>query len=201
MIWLSPETKGYSRRKTEDLSAERADQANQKANIDDQHSYEQHSISEVVGSPNLYSPRTNDRKRLATVIQTEIRDGAGKYATNRAKTSRYDLLAENLENADGACRSWVSVHPEEAKLLADEAYQRKVAAAIYRGILRYASGESGRACVIGELLIRLKANCELVIGNCTNGGRNVHGHQRISFRGSFKSVWNPRLNSSLTDLD
>jgi N-acetylmuramoyl-L-alanine amidase len=33
-------------------------------------------------------------------------------------------------------------HPGEARLLADEAYQKKVAAAIYRGILSFAAGRA-----------------------------------------------------------
>ncbi|MNW70455.1 Germination-specific N-acetylmuramoyl-L-alanine amidase precursor [compost metagenome] len=32
-------------------------------------------------------------------------------------------------------------HPEEARRLSDENYQRQVAASIYKGILRYSAGE------------------------------------------------------------
>ncbi|MNI86936.1 Germination-specific N-acetylmuramoyl-L-alanine amidase precursor [compost metagenome] len=75
-----------------------------------------------------------------------------------------DELKRNLENTDRAAKqSDKSIYllemlkmpavlvevgflsnPGESALLGDEAYQRKVAASIYQGILRYSSGEKGK---------------------------------------------------------
>ncbi|MNC73033.1 Germination-specific N-acetylmuramoyl-L-alanine amidase precursor [compost metagenome] len=75
-----------------------------------------------------------------------------------------DELKRNLENTDRVAKqSDKSIYllemlkmpavlvevgflsnPGESALLDDEAYQRKVAASIYQGILRYSSGEKGK---------------------------------------------------------
>lgn len=138
----APETKGYSRRKTEDL-LQRADRVRkQQANM--AISIHMNSIPSPKwsGAQTFYSPKNSDSQRLASVIQTEIREMLGN--TQRiAKQADKIYLLKALEMPTVLVEVGFLSHPEEASLLADEQYQRKVAAAIYRGILRYASGDAG----------------------------------------------------------
>lgn len=91
--------------------------------------------------------------------QTFYDVGAGEESKELARFIQEELI-QNLENTDRVAKSTENVYlirtaeipaalveagflsnPEEAALLADENYQKKVAAAIYMGILRYTSGE------------------------------------------------------------
>lgn len=138
----APETKGYSRRKTEDL-LQRADRV-RKLQANMAISIHMNSIPSPKwsGAQTFYSPKNSDSQRLASVIQTEIREMLGN--TQRiAKQADKIYLLKALEMPTVLVEVGFLSHPEEASLLADEQYQRKVAAAIYRGILRYASGDAG----------------------------------------------------------
>ncbi|MCD9026396.1 N-acetylmuramoyl-L-alanine amidase CwlD [Cohnella sp. NL03-T5] len=138
----TPETKGYSRRKTEDL-LQRADRVHkQQANLTISIHMNSMPSPRWSGAQTFYSPRNTESKRLATVIQSEIRNILGN--TQRiAKRADTIYLLKTLEMPTALVEVGFLSHPEEANLLADEQYQRKVAAAIYRGVLRYASGEVG----------------------------------------------------------
>lgn len=135
-----PDTKGYSKRKTQDLT-ERADKV-QKLQADLAVSIHMNSIPSPrwSGAQTFYSPKNTDSKRLAAIIQSELRVVLGN--TQRiAKQADTIYLLKKLEMPTALVEVGFLSHPEEADLLADEQYQRKVAAAIYRGILRYTSGE------------------------------------------------------------
>jgi N-acetylmuramoyl-L-alanine amidase len=138
----APETKGYSKRKTEDLK-KRADQTlNQKPDLTI--SVHMNSIPSPLwsGAQTFYNPRQPDNQRLATVIQSEIREVLGN--TQRlAKKADSIFLLKKLDMPTVLVEVGFLSNPEEASLLANEEYQRKVAGAIYRGILKYASGETG----------------------------------------------------------
>jgi N-acetylmuramoyl-L-alanine amidase len=136
-----PETKGYSRRKTEDL-LQRADRA-RKQQADLAISIHMNSIPSPrwSGAQTFYSTKNEEGKRLASVIQAELRDMLGN--TQRiAKKADTIYLLKTLDMPTALVEVGFLSHPEEASLLADEEYQRKVAASIYRGVLRYTSGES-----------------------------------------------------------
>jgi N-acetylmuramoyl-L-alanine amidase len=138
----APETRGYSRRKTEDLLQRVERVRKQQANMTI--SIHMNSIPSPnwSGAQTFYSPKNSDSQRLASVIQTEIREMLGNTQRIAKKADKIYLL-KTLEMPTALVEVGFLSHPEEASLLADEQYQRKVAAAIYRGILRYASGESG----------------------------------------------------------
>lgn len=136
-----PETKGYSRRKTEDL-LQRADRM-RKQQADLAISIHMNSIPSPrwSGAQTFYSAKNYEGKRLAAVIQSELREMLGN--TQRiAKKADTIYLLKTLEMPTALVEVGFLSHPEEANLLADEEYQRKVAASIYRGILKYTSGES-----------------------------------------------------------
>jgi len=147
-----PDTKGYSRRKTEDL-LRRADQVS-KQQADLTVSIHMNSIPSPrwSGAQTFYSANNAEGKRLASDIQTELRNVLGN--TQRiAKRADTVYLLKTLKMPTALVEVGFLSHPEEASLLADEEYQRKVAASIYRGILKFASeqpesspqsGESGK---------------------------------------------------------
>jgi N-acetylmuramoyl-L-alanine amidase len=136
----APETKGYSKRKTEDLK-QRADRVIRKKS-DLTISIHMNSIPSPrwSGAQTFYYSANEESKRLAATIQAEIREVLGN--TNRvAKKADTLYLLRTLQMPTVLVEVGFLSHPAEANLLADERYQRKVAAAIYRGILRYASGD------------------------------------------------------------
>ncbi|WP_233567210.1 N-acetylmuramoyl-L-alanine amidase CwlD [Cohnella endophytica] len=139
----APDTKSYSRRKTEDLK-ERASKV-QKLQANLTVSVHMNSIPSPrwSGAQTFYSPKNKDSQRLAAIIQSELRVVLGN--TQRiAKQADTIYLLKTLEMPTALVEVGFLSHPEEADLLADEQYQRKVAAAIYRGILRYTSGETDK---------------------------------------------------------
>ncbi|MFC5528052.1 N-acetylmuramoyl-L-alanine amidase CwlD [Cohnella yongneupensis] len=136
-----PETKGYARRKTEDLM-QRVQQLG-KTKVDLTVSIHMNSMPspQWTGAQTFFYPSNPENQRLAAVIQTEIREALGN--TDRiAKKAETIYLLKQLSMPTALVEVGFLSNPEEANLLADEQYQRKVAAAIYRGILRYSSGET-----------------------------------------------------------
>jgi N-acetylmuramoyl-L-alanine amidase CwlD len=93
------------------------------------------------GAQTFYQPNVHpESRRLAEMIQTELIRQLQN--TDRAIVPRDNIFLLNHAQMPAVL---VEVgflsHPEEAGLLATDSYQRKVAEAIYRGILRYAAGE------------------------------------------------------------
>lgn len=139
-----PETKGTARRKTQDL-IQRARQLSGDKEIDLTISIHMNAMPspQWSGAQTFFYPSNPENQRLAAVIQTELRDSLGN--TNRiAKQADTVYLLKQLTMPTALVEVGFLSNPEEANLLADQQYQRKVATAIYRGILRYASGEKGK---------------------------------------------------------
>lgn len=94
------------------------------------------------GAQTFYRNDLPENEQLAKLIQTEIRRNLEN--TDRvAKQDERNLYLLRLSQAPAAL---VEVgflsHPEESRMLADVDYQHKVASSIYRGILRFVSGEA-----------------------------------------------------------
>lgn len=137
----SPETKGYSKRKTEDLK-------NRVRFIEDQQaelfvSIHLNSIpsNRWSGAQTFYSPDKEESKRLAELIQSEIRHNL-ENTQRLAKTDDRVFLLQALRIPSALVEVGFLSHPEESEMLRDEKYQRKVAASVYKGILRYTAGET-----------------------------------------------------------
>jgi N-acetylmuramoyl-L-alanine amidase len=136
-------TKGYSRRKTQDLLKRAARVKEKKADL--AVSVHMNSIPSPrwSGAQTFFYSRNEEGRLLAEDIQKELQMVLGN--TNRAAKSNDSVyLLKSLDLPAALVEVGFLSHPEESRLLADEAYQKKVAAAIYRGILRYASGKSER---------------------------------------------------------
>jgi N-acetylmuramoyl-L-alanine amidase len=135
-----PETRVLSRRKTEDLLA-RADIL-RKADADLFLTIHLNSTPSTRwrGAQTFYYPGREDSWRLAAFIQAELRGVLGN-TTREANTAPTIYLLKTSPVPAALVEVGFLSNPEEAKLLADPDYQRKVAAAIYRGVLRFLSGE------------------------------------------------------------
>lgn len=137
----APETRGLASRKTEDLHerVRRIEGRGAVLTI----SIHLNSIPSPRwrGAQTFYSPRSPDSRRLALAIQQELRESLGN--TNRTALAAEEVFMLNeLDMPSALVEVGFLSHPQESELLADSAYQRKVAAAVYRGILRYLSEET-----------------------------------------------------------
>jgi len=134
-------TRGYSRRKTEDL-LKRAEYI-KRQRPDAFVSIHMNSIPSPrwSGAQTFYYPNHEDNGKLAALIQAEIKRTLEN--TNRSAATVNTVYL--LKAIEGLPAALVEVgflsHPEESRRLADAGYQRAVAAAIYQGILRFAAGE------------------------------------------------------------
>ncbi len=135
-----PQTRGYSRRKTEDL-VQRAliiDRARADLFI----SIHLNSVPSArwSGAQTFYYPKHEENLRLAALIQEEIKVNLAN--TNRmANTVDSVYLLRTSKIPSALVEVGFLSNPREAELLRDPMYQQKLAASIYRGILRFSSGE------------------------------------------------------------
>jgi len=93
------------------------------------------------GAQTFYYPNNQENEQLAKLIQDSLILGLAN--TNRvAKETPHDVyLLKSTRIPAALVEVGFLSNPDEARLLADDLYQRKVANAIYEGILRYMSGE------------------------------------------------------------
>jgi N-acetylmuramoyl-L-alanine amidase len=93
------------------------------------------------GAQTFYYPNHPDNELLAKLIQDSLIQGLAN-TTRQAKLTPHEVyLLKTAKMPAALVEVGFLSNPEEAKLLADDLYQRKVAAAIYEGVLRYMSGE------------------------------------------------------------
>ncbi|MBB6675090.1 N-acetylmuramoyl-L-alanine amidase CwlD [Cohnella nanjingensis] len=136
----SPDQKGYAKRKTEDLKKRAETIQSKKADLTVTIHMNSVPSAKWSGAQTFYYAGNPDSSRLATLIQNEIRETLAN--TSRVALEKDDVyLLKTLPMPTALVEVGFLSHPEEAKLLAGEEYQKKVAAALYRGILRYGAGE------------------------------------------------------------
>lgn len=136
-----PGTKGFSRRKTEDL-LKRAELIS-KQNPDMYVTIHLNSIPSARwrGAQTFYYPNHQDSPNLAALIQEEIKKNLKNTERVAMQVDKEVYLLKTLKMPGALVEVGFLSNPEEARLLNDPAYQKKVAAAIYQGILRYYAGE------------------------------------------------------------
>jgi N-acetylmuramoyl-L-alanine amidase len=136
----SPDTSRLRRRKTEDLMR-RVELVKEK-NADVLISIHLNSIPTPrwSGAQTFYNPVREENRRLAVLIQSELKRQLGN--TDRLAKQKGDvyILKESPVPTALVEVGFLS-HPGEAAMLATESYQKKVAAAIYSGMIRYSAGE------------------------------------------------------------
>ncbi|MBD2866303.1 MULTISPECIES: N-acetylmuramoyl-L-alanine amidase CwlD [Paenibacillus] len=129
-------TRGYSKRKTEDLHNRVALIENAKADILVSVHLNSIPSAKWKGAQTFYNSANEEGKKLAGFIQSEIRTNLSN--TDRVpKTENTFYLLKALTIPGALVEVGFLSNPEEARLMADAKYQRKVAESIYRGILRY----------------------------------------------------------------
>lgn len=132
----SDATKGYSKRKTEDLLNRVELIQRQKAAMSISIHLNSIPSSKWRGAQTFYFPTNEEGKKLAESIQSEIR--ANLNNTDRVpKTEDKFYLLKALSIPAVLVEIGFLSNPEEARLMADANYQKKVAESIYRGIVRY----------------------------------------------------------------
>src|SRR3954465_1490786 len=134
------DTRGYSRRKVEDLK-ERLEMINQ-SGIDFFVSVHLNSIPSPrwSGAQTFYAPQFEENERVAKFIQDEL-------IINLENTTRKAKPINNIYILDKAKKPGVLVevgflsNPTEKANLKKDDYQEQLAASIYRGIMRYYTNE------------------------------------------------------------
>lgn len=136
----NPETKGYSRRKTEDLHS----RANliERNKSDSLISIHLNSInsSRWRGAQTFYHSLHPGSKVLAEMIQSELKLNM-ENTTRSASAEDTLFLLKTLNIPSVLVEVGFLSNAEEAALLADPQYQQKIAASIYQGILRFYAGD------------------------------------------------------------
>ncbi|MHA0857715.1 N-acetylmuramoyl-L-alanine amidase CwlD [Paenibacillus sp. CMAA1364] len=139
----SPNTKGYSKRKTEDLK--KRVRMIEEEQSDMFISIHMNSIpsNRWRGAQVFFYPTHPDNAELAALMQEEMKRNLEN--TDRiAKTVNTVYLLQALKIPSALVEVGFLSNTEEAMLLKDDKYQRKVAASIYKGILRYTAGEKSK---------------------------------------------------------
>jgi N-acetylmuramoyl-L-alanine amidase len=92
------------------------------------------------GAQTFYYGSLEENKRLAIMIQSEIRRNL-ENTTRSAKAISGIYLLKNAQKAGALVEVGFLSNPHERQLLMENEYQQKVAASIYKGILRYFTNE------------------------------------------------------------
>jgi N-acetylmuramoyl-L-alanine amidase len=130
------DTKGYSRRKVEDLH-KRLNLINE-SEADLFLSIHLNSIPSPKwsGAQTFYNPKFEENKALAKAIQREITRNL-ENTSREAKGLQSVYILKHSKKAGALVEIGFLSNPEERKRLLEEEYQEKVAASIYQGVLNY----------------------------------------------------------------
>jgi N-acetylmuramoyl-L-alanine amidase len=134
------ETKGLSRRKTEDLR-KRLEMINE-SEADFYVSIHLNAIPSPKwsGAQTFYASQISENSRAAKFIQDELRINLGN-TTRKAKPINQVYILKYAKKPGVLVEVGFLSNPTEKASLKEEEYQEKVAASIYKGILRYHSNE------------------------------------------------------------
>jgi N-acetylmuramoyl-L-alanine amidase len=133
-------TRGYSRRKVEDLKA-RLNMINQN-DIDLFVSIHLNAIpsSRWSGAQTFYASQYEENEAAARFIQDELRRNLGN-TTRKAKPLNQVYILKNAKKPGVLCEIGFLSNPGEKAKLKTDSYQEKVASSIYNGVNRYFSNE------------------------------------------------------------
>lgn len=134
------DTKGYSRRKVEDLK-KRLKMIN---NTDNDLFVSIHlnaiPSSRWSGAQTFYAPQYKENAKAAKFIQDELRVNLGN-TTRKAKAIKQVYILKHAKKPGVLVEVGFLSNPTEREQLKKEAYQEKVAVSIYQGINRYFTNE------------------------------------------------------------
>ncbi|EIJ79983.1 N-acetylmuramoyl-L-alanine amidase [Bacillus methanolicus PB1] len=134
------ETRGYSRRKVEDLKR-RLEMINE-SDADFFVSIHLNAIPSPrwSGAQTFYAPHMEENRRAAKFIQDELRRNL-ENTNRKAKPINGVYILKNADKPGVLVEIGFLSNPAEKENLKNEAYQEKVAASIYKGIIRYFTTE------------------------------------------------------------
>lgn len=134
------DTRGYSRRKVEDLK-KRLEMIN-KSDIDFFVSIHLNSIpsSRWSGAQTFYAPQFEENERAAKFIQDELKRNL-ENTKREAKPINHVYILKNADKPGALVEIGFLSNPTERENLKKDRYQEKVAASIYNGIMRYFTNE------------------------------------------------------------
>ncbi|AUJ24257.1 MULTISPECIES: N-acetylmuramoyl-L-alanine amidase CwlD [Virgibacillus] len=136
----SENVKGLSKRKSEDIRNRLSFINEQEADLFISLHLNALPSTKWRGAQTFYNPQKDENKHLAEMIQAE-------FIRNLENTNRAALAINNVyllkyaETPGALVEIGFLSNVEERELLKDTDYQQKVAASIYKGILRYATEE------------------------------------------------------------
>ncbi|MBD0384586.1 N-acetylmuramoyl-L-alanine amidase CwlD [Paenibacillus sedimenti] len=134
-------TKGYSKRKTEDLHNRAEITNNKKADMFLSVHLNSIPSQKWRGAQTFYYPNNPNNPTLAALIQNELKKNLENTDRAAKEADKSVYLLKTLTIPSALVEVGFLSNPDEARLLASEKYQKKVAASIYQGVLRYYSGE------------------------------------------------------------
>lgn len=136
------DTRGLSRRKTEDLKKRL--QIINESEADFYVSIHLNSIPSPKwsGAQTFYTTQLSENERAARFIQDEIRTNL-ENTNRRAKPINHVYIMKYAKKPGVLVEAGFLSNPAERANLTKDEYQDKVAASIYKGILRYYSDEEG----------------------------------------------------------
>jgi N-acetylmuramoyl-L-alanine amidase len=136
----SEDTKGYSRRKVEDLH-KRLNLINE-SEADLFLSIHLNSIPSPKwsGAQTFYNPKYEENKELSKAIQKEITRNL-ENTSREAKGLQSVYILKHAKKTGALVEIGFLSNPEERSNLLDGDYQEKVAASIYQGVLNYLTNE------------------------------------------------------------
>ncbi|WP_058300229.1 N-acetylmuramoyl-L-alanine amidase CwlD [Gorillibacterium timonense] len=143
-------TKGYSKRKTEDLV--RRAQALNERNIDLFLTIHMNSIPSPKwsGAQAFYTANHPDNAALAALIQDEIRRNLANTDRVAKPVDKTVYLLKMMKVPSVLVELGFLSNPGEARSLSQPSYQQKLAATVYQGVLRYLSGEKAPASALPD---------------------------------------------------
>ncbi|MEK8132738.1 N-acetylmuramoyl-L-alanine amidase CwlD [Paenibacillus filicis] len=134
-------TKSYSRRKTEDLLKRAELVSQQKADMLISIHLNSIPSAKWSGAQTFFYPNHASNQTLATLIQEEVKSNLKNTDRVAKQADKEIYLLKAMKIPSALVEVGFLSNPAEARLLQDSGYQKKVAASVYQGILRYYSGE------------------------------------------------------------
>jgi N-acetylmuramoyl-L-alanine amidase len=129
-------TKGYSKRKTEDLLNRVELIEKQKADLLISIHLNSYPSAKWTGAQTFYSASNELNQKLAKSIQEELKRNLSN--TDRLpKPADTVFLLKTLTIPTALVEVGFLSNPQEAKQMGNDEYQRKVADSIYRGVLKF----------------------------------------------------------------
>jgi N-acetylmuramoyl-L-alanine amidase len=134
------DTRGYSRRKVEDLKKRLL-----MINNDDIDLFVSIHLNAIPsaqwsGAQTFYAPHYQENAKAAKFIQEELRENLGN-TTRKAKPINSVYILKNAKKPGVLVEVGFLSNPREKENLKKDAYQKSIAVSIYQGILRYYSNE------------------------------------------------------------